>query len=141
MAVGSRDHRGSRDHMGSRDRADFYRFMLILPVWALLPFYAKTRSLLPNPHPMALPRAAPVRDSAVARPRVSHFGPGRVRRADEERASSDPHKLSEGPAEQSDPSTAVYKAPVYCPAQAHENVLVASRVRSCGGRCLCSWSS
>ena len=27
-------------------RADFYRFMLILPVWALLPFYAKTRSRL-----------------------------------------------------------------------------------------------
>jgi hypothetical protein len=67
-----------------------------------------------SPRPRAAPRrgepsrtaarAAPVRDSAVARPRVSHFGPGRVRRADEERASSDPHKLNEGPAEQSDPS-------------------------------------
>ena len=33
---------------------DFYRFMRLLHHGALLPFYTKTRSLLPNPHPMSL---------------------------------------------------------------------------------------
>jgi hypothetical protein len=33
-------------------RANFYRFTQGLHSCALLPFYAKTSSLLPNPHPM-----------------------------------------------------------------------------------------
>ena len=31
---------------------NFYHFTMVLQVLALLPFYAKSRSLLPNPHPM-----------------------------------------------------------------------------------------
>ena len=33
---------------------NFYHFTMVLQVLALLPFYAKSRSLLPNPHPMLL---------------------------------------------------------------------------------------
>ena len=47
-------------------RANFYRFTQGLHGRALLPFYAKSSSLLPSPHPICLDIADPVGESAMA---------------------------------------------------------------------------
>ena len=53
------------------DVANFYHFTQSAPTWALLPFYAKSRPLLPYPHPM--------HDAQEIWLRVMHPGGGMTR--------------------------------------------------------------